>query len=97
MSKARGKIFNVKQRPTSASYTQEIKDDEVEEMFRSISEKEKNLYDGMAEVKKDQDSMKKALTRFGNLIHKTKHNFAPPPSDIIDQGLQTVEATIITT
>ena len=97
LSKSRGKLFNLKQRPTSASYTQEKKENEIAEMSKTISEKEKNLYDGMADVKKDQDSMKKALTRLGNIIEKTKRNCLPIPSVILDQDLQTVEATIITT
>ena len=97
LSKSRGKLFNMKQRPISISYTQEIKDDDIIKMSKTISEKEKNLYDGMAEVKKDQDSLKKALTRIGNLIQKTKRNAQPLPSVILDQGLQTIEATIITT
>jgi hypothetical protein len=97
LSKSRGKLFNLKQRPTSTSYTQEMKDDEIAEMSKTISEKEKNLYDGMADVKKDQDSIKKALTRLGNVIEKTKRNCQPVSSVILDQGLQTIEATIITT
>ena len=96
LSKARGKFFNLKERPTSPTFAQEIKDGEIQEMLNSISEKEKNLYDGMADVKKDQDSMKKALTRLGNLIEKAKCNCPPVPSVILDQGLQTIE-TIITT
>jgi hypothetical protein len=51
----------------------------------------------MADVKKDQDSIKKALTRLGNVIEKTKRNCQPVSSVILDQGLQTIEATIITT
>jgi hypothetical protein len=94
LSKSRGKLFNLRKRPTSVSFTQEIKDNEIAEMSKTISEKEKNLYDGMADVKKDQDSMKKALTRLGNVIEKTKRNCQPV---ILDQGLQTIEATIITT
>ena len=65
-------------------------------MTKTISEREKNLYDGMAEVKKDQDSIKKALTRLGNAIQKTKRNCQPLASVILDPGLQTIEATIIT-
>ena len=97
MSKSRGKFLNLKKRPTSKSYTQEVKDDDIEVMLKTISENEKNLYDGMAEVKKDQDSIKKALTRLGNIIQKTMRNCQPLTNPILDQGLQTIEATFIAT
>ena len=74
-----------------------MKDDDIEVMLKTISENEKNLYDGMAEVKKDQDSIKKALTRLGNIIQKTMRNCQPLTNPILDQGLQTIEATFIAT
>ena len=74
-----------------------MKDDDIEVMLKTISENEKNLYDGMAEVKKDQDSIKKALTRIGNIIQKTMRNCQPLTNPILDQGLQTIEATFIAT
>ena len=66
-------------------------------MSRTISYNEKNLYGGMADVKKDQDSIKKALARLGNIIQKTTRNCQPLANPILDQGLQTIEATFITT
>lgn len=46
-------------------------------MGKEITEHEKNLYDGMSEVKRDQDSLKKALNKFKNLIFKAR-NTRPP-------------------
>ena len=90
----RGKSLNIKQRSTSETYPQEKKDKEVQEMSKVIGEKEKNLYDGMADVKKDQDSLKKALSRLGNLIQKAKRN-CPALPIILDPPLPTIETTIM--
>ena len=46
-------------------------------MSKEVSEHEKNLYDGMSEVKRDQDSLKKALNKLKNLIFKAR-NTRPP-------------------
>lgn len=94
LTKLRGKFLNVKQRPVSETYLQETKDEDVEEMSTAIGKKEKDLYDGMADVKKNQDSLKKALSRLSNQIQKAKPS-CPQLSIIMNPPLATIETTII--
>lgn len=65
----------------------------MQEMSKAIGEKEKNLYEGMADVKKDQDSLKKALSRLGNLIQKAKRSYPSLPI-VMNPPLPTMETTI---
>lgn len=51
----------------------------------------------MADVKKDQDSVKKALSRLNTAMEKAKRSCQPSPSVILDQDIQIIEATVITT
>lgn len=64
-----------------------MKQHEVEMMMKKVTEKEKNLYDGMAEVKKDQDSLKKSLNKLGNIIEKTKRKCPQFHNVITDEAL----------
>ena len=77
LAKCRGKFVNLKQRPITSSYTKSQKQEDERKMGKEITEHEKNLYDGMSEVKRDQDSLKKALNKFKNLIFKAR-NTRPP-------------------
>ncbi|EDO39242.1 predicted protein [Nematostella vectensis] len=72
LTKVRGKHLNLKQRVTGEGYTREAKEEEVRQSNRQVGELEKNLYEGMSEVKRHQDSMKKALNRMKNLIFKAR-------------------------
>lgn len=72
LSRTRGKAMNLKQRPVSDAFPTKQKDEETRAMNKQISELEKNLYEGMSEVKRDQDSMKKALNRQKTLVFKAR-------------------------
>lgn len=79
LAKCRGKFVNLKQRPVTSSYNKTQKQEDEHKMSKEVSEHEKNLYDGMSEVKRDQDSLKKALNKLKNLIFKAR-NTRPPPA-----------------
>ena len=64
--------MNLKQRPVDSSFTAEQKAEDTLVMKKQVSELEKNLYDGMSEVKRDQDSLKKALNRQKSLVFKAR-------------------------
>lgn len=64
--------MNIKQRPIDSCYVQDKKDEDVRQSNKQVSEYEKNLYEGMSEVKRHQDSLKKGLNRLQNLIIKAK-------------------------
>ncbi|XP_068680935.1 uncharacterized protein [Montipora foliosa] len=72
LSRSRGKAMNLKQRQVNDAYTSTQKEDETRLMNKQISELEKTLYEGMSEVKRDQDSMKKALNRQKTLVFKAR-------------------------
>lgn len=77
LAKCRGKFVNLKQRPVTSSYSKTQKQEDERKMGKEVSEHEKNLYDGMSEVKRDQDSLKKALNKLKNLVFKAR-NTQPP-------------------
>lgn len=64
--------MNLKQRTIDDSFPAKQKDEETMVMNKQVSELEKNLYEGMSEVKRDQDSMKKALNRQKTLVFKAR-------------------------
>lgn len=64
--------MNIKQRPVDSCYSQDTKDDDVQQSKKQVSDLEKNLYEGMSGVKRQQDSLKKALNRLHNMIVKAK-------------------------
>lgn len=66
--------MNLKQRAVDDSFPAKQKDEETRVMSKQISELEKNLYEGMSEVKNDQDSMKKALNRQKTLLFKARQD-----------------------
>ena len=72
LSRTRGKAMNLKQRAVGDSFPAKQKDEETRVMNKQISELEKTLYEGMSEVKRDQDSMKKALNRQKTLVYKAR-------------------------
>lgn len=72
LSRTRGKAMNLKQRQVSDAYPSTQKEEETRGMNKQISELEKTLYEGMSEVKRDQDSMKKALNRQKTLVFKAR-------------------------
>jgi hypothetical protein len=72
LTKIRGKHMNIKQRPVDGCYVQEKKDDDVRQSNKQVSEFEKNLYEGMSEVKRHQDSLKKGLNKLQNMLIKAK-------------------------
>lgn len=72
LTKIRGKHMNIKQRPVDTCYNQDSKDEDVQLSKKQVSDLEKNLYEGMSGVKRQQDSLKKALNRLQNMIVKAK-------------------------
>lgn len=72
LSRTRGKAMNLKQRPVSDTFPAPQKEEETRVMNKQVSDLEKNLYEGMSEVKRDQDSMKKALNRQKTLVFKAR-------------------------
>ncbi|KAK3745580.1 hypothetical protein QZH41_005073 [Actinostola sp. cb2023] len=72
LTKIRGKHMNTKQRPVDSCYIQKTKDQDVQLSQKQVSNLEKNLYEGMSGVKRQQDSLKKALNRLHNMIIKAK-------------------------
>lgn len=64
--------MNIKQRPVDSCYSKSAKDEDVLQSTKQVSDLEKNLYEGMSGVKRQQDSLKKALNRLHNMIVKAK-------------------------
>ena len=79
LAKFRGKFMNLKQRPTGKEFPDQQKDEETRKMAKQLNEHERNLYDGMTEVKRDQDSLRKALNRLKTLVFKARQSSPVQP------------------
>lgn len=76
--------MNIKQRPVDNCYSQETKDEDVQTSKKQVSDLEKNLYEGMSGVKRQQDSLKKALNRLQNMIVKAKLDRPIPAAAVVE-------------
>ena len=71
--------MNVKQRPVGKDFPADMKEEETRKMMKELGEHEKNLYNGMTEVKRDQDSLKKALNRLKTMVNKIRQSAPTRP------------------